>query len=133
MRRLLLVGVIGLSVAAGVVALGILTKPTRAADAPEKPFPIGKETTVVDGPFDKDGYVDFEEALNERLGKGITPEKNANVLLWRALGPRPEGGTRGMPPEYFKALGIAEPPADGDYFVGTYRFVNERLREFKEL
>jgi hypothetical protein len=128
MNRVVLVSMIGVVAAAGVVALGMWSKKPRPEDPPEKKFPIGKATTVADGPLDKDGYVDFEAALNERLGKGITPEKNANVLLWKALGPRPEGGTKGMPPEYFKTLGIDEPPASGDYFVGTYRFAIDQLK-----
>src|SRR6516225_7646102 len=86
-------------------------------DKPTPKLPIGKETTYVTGPLDKEGFVDYEAALNERLGKGVTPEKNANVLLWKALGPAPEGGA-GMPAEFFKQLGIAEPPKNGAYFVG---------------
>src|SRR6266487_3214481 len=66
-------------------------------------FTVGKETTYVTGPLDEDGYVDYAAALNERLSRGIKPEDNANVLLWRALGPRPEGGAA-MPPEFFKWL-----------------------------
>jgi hypothetical protein len=128
MNRVVLVSLIGVAAAAGVVALGMWSKPPRPEDPPEKKFPIGKATTVADGPLDKDGYVDFEAAFNERLGKGITQEKNSNVLLWKALGPRPEGGTKGMPPEYFKALGIDEPPATGDYLVGTYRFATDYLK-----
>ena len=62
-------------------------------DAPlTPPIPIGKDTTYVTGPIDKDGYIDYEAALNERLGKGITAETNCNALLFKAIGPRPEGG-----------------------------------------
>lgn len=97
-----------------------------AADEPKPTpkFPLGKETTFVEGPLDAAGYLDFEAALNERLGKGITPEKNANALLFQAFGPKPEGAT--MPPEFFKALGIAEPPEKGDYFVGLYRYAKDQ-------
>ncbi|MBY0457296.1 MAG: hypothetical protein K2V38_08170, partial [Gemmataceae bacterium] len=92
------------------------------ADDPPKPkVPVGKETTHVTGPLDKHGYIDYEVALNERLKKGVTPDTNANALLWQAFGPTPEGG-RGMPAEYFKQLGIPEPPKDGDYFIGGFRF-----------
>src|SRR5258708_3874889 len=37
-------------------------------------FTIGKETTYFEGPVDKDGYIDYVAALNERLRKGVTPE-----------------------------------------------------------
>src|SRR6516225_9670041 len=53
-------------------------------------FTISKETTYVTGPLDKDGYIDYAAALNERLGQGVTPENNANVLLWRAMGLQPD-------------------------------------------
>jgi tetratricopeptide (TPR) repeat protein len=94
------------------------------ADNPVAKVPIGKDTTTATGPLDKEGYIDYEVALNERLGKGITPEKNANVLIWKALGPKPEGG-RGMPPEFFKALGIAAPPEKGDYLVDLGRYLKD--------
>jgi hypothetical protein len=88
-------------------------------------FPVGKETTHVRGPLDKEGYIGYEAALNERLGKGITPERNANVLLWKAFGPRPEGGGR-MPAQYFKVLGIEEPPQDGTYYLGLRAYLSRK-------
>jgi hypothetical protein len=69
----------------------------------------------------------YEAALNDKLAAGVTPETNANVLLWKALGPRPEGGD-GMPAEYFKRLGVDPPPAAGDYFVGSTEFMKDRLK-----
>jgi hypothetical protein len=74
-------------------------------------FTISPETTYITGPLDAEGYVDYPAALNERLSKGVTPENNANVLIWQALGPRPEG--RPMPPEYFRWLGVEQPPEEG--------------------
>jgi hypothetical protein len=109
----------------GVPLLLLLVVP--AADPPKPSWPIGKETTYVTGPLDKDGYIDYAAALNERLGKGVTPENNANVLIWKALGPRPEGGDR-MPPEYFVSLGINEPPANGDYFIGLRAYMKDHLK-----
>jgi hypothetical protein len=97
--------------------------------SPKKPkgkFTIGKDTTYVTGPLDKDGYVDYAAALNERLSKGVTPENNANVLLWKALGPHPDG--RAMPAEYFKLLGIKAPPEKGDSFIELTRYLNEQVK-----
>lgn len=97
-------------------------------DEPVKPkFPVGKDTTVVSGPIDKNGFIDYEAALNERLSKGIKPETNANVLLWKALGPKPEGGNP-MPEPFFKLLGIDEPPEGGEYFVSFTTFAKEVLQ-----
>jgi hypothetical protein len=91
---------------------------------PTPKLPVGKETTYVTGPLDKEGYIDYEAALNDRLGKGITPEKNANALLWKALGPTPEGSA-GMPAEFFKRLGIEEPPKGGTYFIGLHHYLTD--------
>jgi hypothetical protein len=98
-----------------------------ADTAPAPKFPIGKDTTYVDGPLDKDGYIDYEAALNERLGKGVTPDKNVMVLLCQAIGPRPEGKAR--PAAYYKLLGILEPPKDGVYFVNLTDFAKRTLKK----
>ena len=87
---------------------------------------ISEETTFVTGPLDEHGFVDYPTALNERLSKGITPENNANVLIWRALGPHPEKGT--MPPRYFQWLGIESPPEQGDYFVSWEDYFEANLK-----
>jgi len=88
-------------------------------------FTVSKETTYVTEPLDKDGYVDYIAALNERLRKGVTPDTNAVALLCQTLGPRPEGGK--LPPEFYQWLGIPEPPEQGDYYVSRYRFMKDRL------
>jgi hypothetical protein len=101
----------------------------KPKDPPKKPrgkFTIGKDTTYVTGPLDKDGYVDYAAALNERLGKGVTPANNANVLLWKALGPRPEGKL--MPAEFFQLMGIDAPPEKGDYVIGLTTYLKDHLK-----
>ena len=75
-----------------------------------------RETTYVLGPIDAEGYIQYDVALNEIMSKGITPETNANVLLWQALGPTP-GKSQGMPTGYFEVLGMAEPSSDGETIV----------------
>jgi hypothetical protein len=90
-------------------------------------FTIGEETTYVTGPLDKDGYIDYVTALNQRLSKGVTPANNANVLLWKVLGP-PRLRVRPMPPEFFKWLDMPQPPEQGQYFLPLDRFIRERLR-----
>ena len=78
-------------------------------------------------PFRKDGTIDYQAGLNDRLGRGVAPEKNANVLLWQAFGPRPEG-SRGLPAEYFRRLGMKEPPPKGDYIVGLDDFATKHAK-----
>ncbi len=85
-------------------------------------FTIGKNTTYVAGPVQKDGHIDYAAALNERLSKGVTPESNANVGFWKALGPNPvtvRGGK--VPAGFFDKLGIQTPPASGDHFVTLFQ------------
>jgi hypothetical protein len=89
-------------------------------------FTISKETTYVTGPLDKDGYIDFVAALNERLCKGVTPENNANVLIWKALGPKPEGTSYG--PEFCKLMGMPLLPEKGEYFINSDHFMKDRLK-----
>jgi hypothetical protein len=89
-------------------------------------FTIGKETTFVTGPLDKDGYIDYAAALNDRLRQGVTPDNNANVLIWKALGPNPEGVT--VPEGFFQHLGMQKPPKEGEYFIGLSHYAKEHLK-----
>src|ERR1044072_8972992 len=78
-------------------------------------FTVGKDTTFVLGPLDKDGRIDYEAALNDRLRAGVTPENNANVLLFNIYGPHPQGAK--LPEAFFKWMKVAPPPPKGAYFV----------------
>src|SRR6516165_5145335 len=100
-------------------------KPTQP-DKPAPKLPLGKETTYVTGPLDKQGYIDYEAALNAEIGRGITAEKNANALLITVFGPAPEGGN-GLPPAYFRWLDIPIPQKDGEYFFSLGAYARERL------
>jgi hypothetical protein len=97
-------------------------------EKPRVAISISKETTWITGPLRKDGYVNYIAALNELASKGVTPENNASVLLWQAVGPK---GPQELDPEYsaelFKLLGIATPPQQGDYFVSFDAFVRPQL------
>jgi hypothetical protein len=98
----------------------------RQPDRPKGRFTVGKDTTHTTGPLDASGRVDHAVALNERLGRGVTPDTNAAVLLWKAMGPRPEG--KAMPPAFFRLLGTPTPPERGDYFVDLPTFAGDRLK-----
>ena len=58
------------------------------------------------------------------MSKGVTPENNANVAIWKALGPTPLGPTA-TPPGFFEKLGIPAPPANGNYFIGLRNFAQQ--------
>jgi hypothetical protein len=107
-------------------AAGVAIPVVDANTAHKSNFTISKETTYVTGPVDKDGYIDYAAALHERLSKGVTPETNANLLIWKALGPKPDG--KPMPPEYFKLMGMDMPPAEGEYFIDLRSFLRDRLK-----
>ena len=55
---------------------------------PVKPkIVIGHDTTRISGPLRQDGTVDYVVATNQKYGKGVTPENNAFVMLFQAVGP----------------------------------------------
>jgi hypothetical protein len=129
---MLAVGVIAVWIGASVGWTGSVQtnqgkqKENGPGKKPKPKFTISKETTYVTGPLDKDGYIDYVTALNQKLSQGVTPENNANVLLWKAFGPRPDDLP--MPEAFYKWLGIPEPPEKGDYFIGERRFAKEHLK-----
>ncbi len=112
----------------GVLVLAVMAC-TTAADPTKahKPrFTVGKDTTYVTGPLTKTGHIDYVTALNERLSQGVTPASNANVLLWKTFGPRPEGAR--LSAEFYKWLGIEEPPQRGDHILRLFEYLTERLK-----
>jgi hypothetical protein len=123
----------------GIFATAAWTKPAAGQDKEKKrkgKITIGKETTYITGPLDEDGYVDYVTALNERLSKGVTPENNANVLIWKSLGPRSDG--KPVPAEYFRRMGVAAPPERGDCCTDLLEYLkaqkkNEPGEEPKEI
>lgn len=87
-------------------------------------YTVSKETTYLTGPLWKDGSVDYVAALNERASRGVTPENNAAVLFWKAVGPEeilPE-----YRDEYFHMLGMAPLPQKGNYFVRLEAYLAQR-------
>ncbi len=88
-------------------------------------FTIAKETTHVTSPIDCDGYPDYVAALNERLRVGVAPNENADVLIWKAVGPRPGGNN--IPDQFFQLLGIERPPENGPCFVSLADYARKNL------
>lgn len=101
---------------APLLLAGLLVTPAAA----DPKITVARDTTYVTGPLDKDGYVDYAAALNERLGKGVTPDTNANVLICKAVGPKLDD--RPVPADFFKLMGMAVPPEAGSYFVDLRAF-----------
>ena len=82
---------------------------------------ISKETTCITEPLRKDGSVDYVAALNQRFSQGVTPENNAAVLFWKAVGP--EEIWSKYRDNYFQMLGIPSLPENSDYFVDLYKYI----------
>ena len=101
-----------------------------AATAPQKPLvrvTISKETTYITEPLRPDGYPDYVAALNRRASQGVTPENNAAVLFWKAMGP----GTIDEKDrkKYFEMLGMQPLPEKGDYFIDYDAFLMKKQGE----
>ena len=70
---------------AGVIGIVVLCAITWGDDERKLPFTVGKETTGIVWPLQKDGRPDYVRAINEKYGKGVTAENNAFVA-WLAVG-----------------------------------------------
>jgi hypothetical protein len=82
---------------------------------PKTKIVVSRETTYLTEPLRTDGTVDYLAALNGRLSQGVTPENNAAVAFWRAVGPKDID--QKVRKQYFALLGIPELPEEGDYLV----------------
>ena len=85
---------------------------------------ISKETTYITDPLRKDGYPDYVAALNQICSKGVTPENNAAVLFWQAVGP--SSIDKKDREAYFKMLGIPPLPEKGDYLIDLDDYVKRQ-------
>src|SRR4051794_30028013 len=102
-----------------ILLVGYMAWPGRVT------YTVTPETTHITDPLDAQGYPDYPTALNDRLARDVTPENNANVLIVRALGPRPEGAP--LLPEFYRRLGIDPLPDDGDYLLGQDAYLNQPI------
>jgi len=91
---------------------------------------ISKETTRIVKPLREDGYPDYIAALNQQLGHGVTAENNIAVTVWEAVGP--EDLSAGIKSLYFKHLGMAPLPEDGDYYRSFYQRIEDLISLWEE-
>ena len=55
---------------------------------PNAPIIVSKKTTYITEPLGRDGLPDYVAYINrQQLSEGVTPENNAAVLIWQAVGP----------------------------------------------
>lgn len=98
--------------------------PEEAPKRPALPYTVSKETTLVTEPLRPDGSVDYVEAINQRMSKGVTPENNAAVFIWRAAGPKEIPA--GLRARYFARIGIEPPSEQGNYLIDFYNYLVKR-------
>lgn len=95
-----------------------------AGQGAKSPFTVAKETTYYTAPVRTDGTIDYVEAVNNRLSRGVTPENNAAIPLLEAV-PRPGAVQVDHYNQVRKRLGMpaltagARPAADADDFGGA--------------
>ncbi|MFK7766985.1 MAG: hypothetical protein AB8B55_07165 [Mariniblastus sp.] len=73
------------------------------------------ETTVLTGPLNANGDVDYMQAFNNELSDGVTRENNVLVKLVEVIGPISNGER--MPDAFFKKLLMEPLPSGGDYYT----------------
>ena len=109
--------------------LSCLVVTTASAQKVKPKVKIGRDTTFIDGPVTKDGYIDYVAHLNTILSKGVTPENNAAVLLLKTS--PGEINDEKFLKRYCKALGIAPLKLDGDYYQDFWRYSIAELEKKK--
>lgn len=97
-------------------------KPKAAVPSPK--ITISKETTWATEPLRPDGFVDYMGVVNRRFSKDVTVENNACVLLYRAMGPSPEG--KRQPDRFFRLMGMEPLPDEGKYFQPLGKWISEQ-------
>lgn len=85
---------------------------------------ISRETTYISKPLRKDGYPDYVAALDQQFSGGVTPENNAAVLFWKAVGP--ESILPEYRDKYFRMIGIPPLAEKGDYFVDLDKYLAQK-------
>ncbi|MCH8922976.1 MAG: hypothetical protein IIA67_07490 [Planctomycetes bacterium] len=92
---------------------------------------ISPETTWIVEPLRDDGYVDYVAALNQHASDGVTPDNNAAVLYFRAMGPKEIASETSE--TFYKLLGIEPLATEGDYFVTIDRYIEEQYPEIGDM
>ena len=98
-----------------------VVKSDANAKRPRPKITISKETTYITEPLRADGYPDYLAAINQRCSAGVTPENNAAIPFWQAVGPK--GIDQKVRKRYFELLGIAELPEEANYLVPFSEFL----------
>lgn len=117
--------VLGCAMGLCLQAIGDEKPPVATTQATTQPakvdITVGKDTTLITGPVNADGTVNYVAYLNAKYGKGVTPRNNAVVLLVRASGPG--AWLQVTLDKALKGLGMAALPIKGDYLRTWDEFI----------
>lgn len=89
------------------------------------PFPtLSKETTVLSGPLDEAGFVDYITDLNQRAAEGVTTDDNFEIVVREVMG---DGNLSEIRDEYYRWLGTSPQGNIEKKFQTLGDFLLERL------
>lgn len=91
--------------------LALVTAVFVAPVLAEYELEIGPDTTVIEGPLNPDGTINYLAYLNEKLSEGVTPENNFAVDVAMSMG-EDSWVSEEFRVNVFKALGVELPAAD---------------------
>lgn len=80
---------------------------------------VSKATTFITEPLRADGLPDYEKYILEKMREGVTPENNAAVLFWQAMGPG-DDFQAGEFEIVAKEIGLENIPAEGEVLQALY-------------
>lgn len=124
-RRFTFSAILGIALSSWCVAQNDKPDPAKPkAAVPPPKITISKETTWFTEPLRPDGFVDYLAAVNRHFSKDVTAENNACVLLYQAMGPRPEGSRQ--PDRFFQLMGVEPLPDEGKYFQSLGKWIEGR-------
>lgn len=87
---------------------------------PQNGIMISRETTRIMQPVDDTGYIDYLQALNDRVAQGATAENNFEVVVRQVM--TPEIIPEELRSEYFRLLGIPVPDKGARFYRGFVDF-----------
>jgi hypothetical protein len=80
---------------------------------PSRMVVVSRQSTFITEPLGNDGLPDYVEYYRRISREGVTPENNAAVLLWQAVGPSPV--PEELREEFFGGLDMPVPADEGKY------------------
>ena len=114
-----------------ILATGVclcISSTSKAAEDGVTRIKVSPETTHITEPLRKDGTVDYVAHLNQKYSQGVTPEKNAAVWYWRAIGPHKDT-TKRYREALVEQLGTNVFAGKGPWLLDMGEFSKKKIRE----